>query len=201
MGAVAVGLVTVAGCGAGSSDEPPQARSGPSDELPEERMADVYLVADQPQQWVDWGSHVVGAEISDEREIEVSYLLSNGQQGREVDLAVAQVLWSHPEAVTSVAADQTVTLDVSPGWISGSPVVYEGDTRMEVGDAYLLTLADHYADGEQQLTRLFGSVSQADQSAVAAAEQQLSGMVADPGRAPRTGEAWDARFMRTRGYE
>lgn len=111
----ALGLVMMTGCG-----------TGPSDEVPEEIMADPYLIAEEPQQWVDWGSHVIVAEVTAEREIEVSYLLSNGQQGREVDLAVEQVLWSHPKAVTPVSAGQSVSLEVSPGWISGSPAVDQG---------------------------------------------------------------------------
>lgn len=187
--AAALGLAGVTGCGTGSSEKA-------TEEIP----VDPYIIAQKPQQWVDWGSYVVVAEVAAEREIEVSYLLPVGE-GRQVDLAVDKVLWSHPDAVTPVSAGQTVVLDVSPGWSDGSPVVLDGDTRMEVGDTYLLTVADSYDDGEQGFTPLFGSVSAADEGAVAVAQEQLTGLLPDPARAPRAGEPWDARFMRTRGYE
>lgn len=187
--AAALGLAGVTGCGTSPSE-------GPVEEI----VVDPYIIAEEPQQWVDWGSYVVVAEVAAEREIEVSYLLPVGE-GRQVDLAVDKVLWAHPEAITPVSAGQTVPLDVSPGWSDGSPVVLDGDTRMEVGDTYLLTLADSYDDGQQDLIGLFGSVSEADVGTAATVQKDLSELVADPDRTPLAGEAWDARFMRTRGYE
>ncbi len=198
--AAVLGLVGVTGCGAGPPAEEPEEIT-PSAEATEEIPINPYIIAQKPQQWVDWGSHVIAAEVVAEREIEPSYYLDADLQGREVDLALEEVLWSHPQAVTPVTVSQTVSLDVSPGWSNDNPAVQEGDTRMDVGDTYLLTLADSYDDGEQDLICLFGSVSEADVGTVATVKKELSELVSDPDRAPMAGEAWDARFMRTRGYE
>ncbi|QDO86990.1 hypothetical protein FNH13_00545 [Ornithinimicrobium ciconiae] len=171
---------------------------------PVEVMVDPYLIATTPQEFADWGSHVVWVEVLAEREVEPRYPGSLGadQTAREVDLYVRDVMWSHPEAITPVSWDEVITLEVSPGWSDGQPAVLESDTRLEVGHEYVLALVDTYDDGEQYLDSLLGSVTEIESPAGDLAYQlyaELENITPDPDRAPRPGEAWDARFMRVTG--
>lgn len=165
---------------------------------------DPYLVASTPQEFVDWGSHVVWVEVIAEREVEPRYpaSLTSGQAGREVDLHVRDVMWSHPDAVTAVTWDKLITLEVSPGWSDGQPAVLEHDTRLEVGHVYTLVLVDSYDDaaGEQYLDRLLGSITEVTTpDTINEILLELESVTPDPGRGPRPGEAWDARFVRASG--
>ncbi|MCK0112946.1 hypothetical protein MWU75_12425 [Ornithinimicrobium sp. F0845] len=176
----------------------------PRDE-PVEIMADPYLIATTPQDFADWGSHVVWVEVLAEREVEPRHpaSLRADQAAREVDLFVRDVLWSHPEAITPVSWDQVITLEVSPGWSDGQPAVLESDTRLEVGHEYTLVLVDAYDDGEQYLDRLLGSVTEVESRTADGAYQlyaDLENITPDPDRAPHPGEAWDARFVRVMGF-
>jgi hypothetical protein len=157
-------------------------------------MLDPYLIASTPQELVDWGSHVVFVDVQTEREVEARYPAQG--QGRELDLRVDQVLWSHPQAVTPVVAGAVVGLEVSPGWSNGDPAVLEGTERLEVGRTYTVTLVDGYHEGEQYLGYLFGSIAPADADDAASLRGQLSTLEPDPERAPRPREEWDARFLR-----
>lgn len=167
------------------------------DQPVEEVMVDPYVFASSPQEFVDWGSHVVFVQVLAEREVDPRYpmALTEGQVGREVDLVVQQVLWSHPDAVTPVAEDDRVSLEVSPGWVGEHPAVLEGTQRLEVGRTYTLTLVDSYHDGDQYLDYLFGTIQQASAADAATLKEQVSVLSPDPDRGPRPGETWDARYV------
>lgn len=169
---------------------------------PVEIPVDPYLIATTPQEFVDWGSHVVWGEVVAEREIEPRFpdALGAGETGREIDLDLWDVPWSHPDAVTGVPRGQVITLEVSPGWIDGQSAVLEGDTRLEIGHVYTLALVDTYDDGEQYLAPLFGSVTESTEPYVInELLSGLEGVTPDPDRGPRPGEAWDERYVRASG--
>ncbi len=167
------------------------------DTLPVSIDADLYVYADTAQQQVDWGSHVVVAEVTDEH-VGSSY---PGGVERSLDLWVQSLLWSHPDAIAAVEDGDHIRVDAGIGWRQeGSvlrPVVHAGnEVRLEVGDRYVVALADTVTAGEQGLLALPGSARAVPERWDELSEQ-LASLSPDPARAPRPGEALDQRVLRS----
>lgn len=184
-----------------TTDDPPTSPADEPDSNAVEVMVDPYIIASSASELADWGSHVVYAEVVDEREVKPRFpmALSEDQTAREVDLEIRDVLWSHLDAVTLVERGESVALEVSPGWVDGQPAVLEGTTRLEVGSTYLVTLVDTYDGGDQYLSYLFGSIQRADDQDAADLRDTLAAETPDPDRGPRPQEPWEARFIRGGG--
>lgn len=168
------------------------------DTLPVSIDADLYAYTDTVQHQVDWGSHVVVAEVIDEQ---VGSSYPSGVE-RSLDLRVQSLLWSHPDAITALEDGDRIRVDAGIGWRQeGSalqPVVHAGnEVRLEVGDRYVVALADTVtAAGEQGLLALPGS-ARAVPERLDELSEQLASLSPDPAIAPRPGEAFDQRVVRS----
>jgi hypothetical protein len=109
---------------------------------------------------VTWGSHLLRVEAIDESERNSSPLGPGEEMiGRDVTVRVDEVLWSHPEAVSEITPGQHLPVYTFPGYLRTDgdtvPAVEDGQLRMELGEQYVIAMADDTnLEGGQILTLL-----------------------------------------------
>ena len=114
-----------------------------------------------------WGSSMLVVSVTGENARSAS---SAGpgevELGRDLGVRVEQVVWQHPQAVTTVSAGDQFSIYTFPGYVEidgrRSPARAQGALRMEVGQRYAVALTDDITDGAQVLTLLNTFVLEAD---------------------------------------
>lgn len=169
-GALALTFFALAACGDVSVSETGDAAStnAPSAASSAESAAETTAVREAgtpivPAESLDdiarWGSSMLAVSVIGE---EVRNTSSAGpgevELGRDLTVRVERIIWQHPQAVTSVSVGDQLSIYTFPGFVEvdgqRSPAVPEGATRMDVGEEYVVALADDVVDGAQVLTLL-----------------------------------------------
>ncbi|WP_157609197.1 hypothetical protein [Serinicoccus marinus] len=220
-GALAVALFALAACGGASvsetggeasSDAPAAVSSGENAaETTAVREAGTPIVpAASLGDIARWGSSVLAVSVVGEEARNTS---SAGpgevELGRDLTVRVEQVVWQHPQAVTRVSAGDQLSIYTFPGFVEvdgqRSPAAPEGAIRMNVGEEYVVAMADDVTDGAQVLILLntfswesgsmkFPNSAPVPEEQVAADLERLS--TEEAGSGPRVGESLIQRVER-----
>lgn len=212
-GVIAITFFALVGCGETSVSErgsasslaPTAASSVQSDtQATAVREAGTPIVpADSLDDIARWGSSMLVVSITgEEARLSSSAAPGEVELGRDLAARVEQVLWQHPQAVTTVSAGDPLTIYTFPGFVEvdgqRSPAVPEGAVRMDVDQQYVVAMADDLVDGKQVLTLLNAFLLETDSmlmnnsksvllTEAAADLRQLSADGVDSG--PRDGES------------
>lgn len=226
--AVAAVLLVSAGCGSDGEATAPEgtpeagfvtqsAHVGSAERTVQAEAAE-YIDTSDPQAWVDWGSYVVLATVTGEVEAPVAPVTGTVEDplevpsNRDLTLAVESIEWEHPGALQPLEPGQEIQVRFYDGWVEQDgetlAVTYTGQTRPEVGNTYLMTVAEGADDSPDGFTVLPGSVQPVQDDTLARAEsefdgqspQQVGGALADlkpdPDTAPVAGENLQDRIIR-----
>lgn len=148
------------GCGSATPHVGSERTTGASDGVVVLEQGSRIATMESPNDVLAWGSYLLKVDVLDESEKNTSSWGPNEVQiGRDVTVRVDDVLWAHPDAITKVEHGQNLDVYTFPGYVRSGDVtekaVEEGDLRMELGQEYVIAMADDIdPEGEQSLTLL-----------------------------------------------
>lgn len=163
-GTSAHGVSSSATTGVSSSAATTDVSSSPAttteDEVVEEH-GDEWDDFSDPQTWSKWASYVVAVHVDSEEELPLQTITGTTEAPivfddvhRDLTVTVEEVVWVHPGALLTLDEGESQVLPFVSGWLVQDdrrvPVKPQESDRMEVGQRYVVVLADTVDDNGAQ---------------------------------------------------